>query len=58
MELFLSLTLSGKLLHNLGAATVNIPSPKLDVLDVGILRRPLLHDLSQSGVYGTMSYFV
>ena len=59
MELLLSLILSGRLLHNLGAATPNIRSPKLDVLDVGILRRPLLHDRSLwAGEYGTISSFM
>ena len=53
MELLLSLLLSGRLFHNLGAAALNIRSPKLDVLDFGTLRRPLLHDLSlRAGVYG------
>ena len=58
MELLLSLILSGRLFHSLGAAALNIHSPKLDVLDFGILRRPLLLDLSlQAGVYGTLSSF-
>ena len=49
MELLLSLIL----FHNLGAAALNIRSPKLDVLDFGTLRRPLLHDLSlRARVYG------
>ena len=36
-ELSLSLILSGRLFHNLGAAALNIQSPKLDVLDFGII---------------------
>ena len=59
MELLLSVILSGRLFHDLGAAALNIRSPKLDVLDVGILRRPLLHDRSlRAGVYGTISSFM
>ena len=59
MELLLSLILSGRLFHNLGASALNIRSPKLDVLDFGILRRPLLHDRSlRAGVYGTISSFM
>ena len=59
MELLLSLILSGRLLNNLGSAALNIRSPKLDVLDVGILRRPLLHDPSlRAGVYDTISSFM
>ena len=54
----LSLILSGRLFHNLGVAALNIRSPKLDVLDFGILKRPLLHDLSlRAGVYETIRFF-
>ena len=59
MELLLSLVLSGRLFHNLGAAAPNIRSPKLDVIDFWILRRPLSHDRSlRAGVYGTTSSFM
>ena len=58
MELLLSLILSGRLFHNLGAAAPTIRSPKLDVLDFGILGRLLSHDRSlRAGVYGTTSSF-